>query len=129
MTDKPVERILLELSEFEALGVINALNSWRGLPPVDIPAIVVPSVDAATRDVHLRLARLSASGFKNARIGAGRSIELAADRGGVRSAFIQQLVHDRGDPPCHARPKSEWCDRDRPGGFMGHTCYRTEEGR
>lgn len=24
--------------------------------------------------------------------------------------------------PCHSKPKSEWCDRDGPAGFMGHTC-------
>ena len=24
--------------------------------------------------------------------------------------------------PCHSKPKSEWCDRHGPGGFMGHTC-------
>lgn len=26
------------------------------------------------------------------------------------------------DWPCHSKPKSEWCDRHGPGGFMGHTC-------
>lgn len=26
-------------------------------------------------------------------------------------------------PPCHSRPKEEWCDKHGPGGFMGHTCY------
>lgn len=25
-------------------------------------------------------------------------------------------------PPCHSRPRDEWCDKDGPGGFMGHTC-------
>lgn len=24
--------------------------------------------------------------------------------------------------PCHAKPKEKWCDRNGPGGFMGHTC-------
>lgn len=24
--------------------------------------------------------------------------------------------------PCHALPRDQWCDRDGPGGFMGHTC-------
>jgi hypothetical protein len=24
--------------------------------------------------------------------------------------------------PCRSKPRSEWCDRDGPGGFMGHTC-------
>lgn len=24
--------------------------------------------------------------------------------------------------PCHEHPKENWCDRDGPGGFMGHTC-------
>lgn len=26
------------------------------------------------------------------------------------------------DYPCHALPREKWCDRDGPGGFMGHTC-------
>ena len=26
-------------------------------------------------------------------------------------------------PPCHAKPREQWCDRDGPGEFMGHTCY------
>jgi hypothetical protein len=26
------------------------------------------------------------------------------------------------DWPCHSKPKSEWCDRDGLGDFMGHTC-------
>jgi hypothetical protein len=32
------------------------------------------------------------------------------------------------EPPCHSLPRDQWCDREGPGGFMGHTCYR-EEGR
>ena len=24
--------------------------------------------------------------------------------------------------PCHSREQKDWCDRDGPGGFMGHTC-------
>ena len=24
--------------------------------------------------------------------------------------------------PCHKLPKSQWCDHNGPGGFMGHTC-------
>lgn len=27
-----------------------------------------------------------------------------------------------GDWPCHEHPPENWCDRDGPGGFMGHTC-------
>lgn len=27
--------------------------------------------------------------------------------------------------PCHSRPREQWCDRDGPGGFMGHTCHIT----
>jgi len=27
------------------------------------------------------------------------------------------------EPPCHHGPRELWCDRDGPGGFMGHTCY------
>lgn len=30
--------------------------------------------------------------------------------------------YDDGVWPCHKRPQAEWCDRDGPGGFMGHTC-------
>jgi NTP pyrophosphatase (non-canonical NTP hydrolase) len=26
-------------------------------------------------------------------------------------------------PPCHAKPRAEWCDHSGGGGFMGHTCY------
>lgn len=29
------------------------------------------------------------------------------------------------DWPCHSKPQSEWCDREGPGGFMGHTCKTT----
>jgi hypothetical protein len=25
-------------------------------------------------------------------------------------------------PPCHQLTRELWCDRDGPGGFMGHTC-------
>lgn len=31
------------------------------------------------------------------------------------------------DWPCHALPKDKWCDHNRAGGFMGHTCVRTPE--
>lgn len=24
--------------------------------------------------------------------------------------------------PCHSLPREQWCDREGPGGFMGHTC-------
>ena len=27
------------------------------------------------------------------------------------------------EPPCHAKPREQWCDHSGPGGFMGHTCY------
>lgn len=30
------------------------------------------------------------------------------------------------DFPCHARPREQWCDRDGPGGFTGHTCIRKQ---
>ena len=26
------------------------------------------------------------------------------------------------NPPCHALPREQWCDRLGPGGFMGHAC-------
>lgn len=26
------------------------------------------------------------------------------------------------DYPCYARTRDQWCDRDGPGGFMGHSC-------
>lgn len=26
------------------------------------------------------------------------------------------------EPPCHSKPKATWCDKNGPGGFMGHTC-------
>jgi hypothetical protein len=29
-------------------------------------------------------------------------------------------------PPCHSLPREKWCDRNGPGGFMGHTCYPKE---
>jgi hypothetical protein len=28
----------------------------------------------------------------------------------------------KDDYPCHKLPRVQWCDRDGPGGFMGHTC-------
>lgn len=31
------------------------------------------------------------------------------------------------DYPCHQLPRNRWCDRDGPGGFMGHTCLTTTE--
>jgi len=30
----------------------------------------------------------------------------------------------RKTPPCHHLPRAQWCDRNGPGGFMGHTCYK-----
>jgi hypothetical protein len=32
---------------------------------------------------------------------------------------------DPENPPCHARSADDWCDRDGPGGFMGHTCWES----
>lgn len=34
---------------------------------------------------------------------------------------------EANQPPCHAKPRDEWCDRDGPGGFMGHTCYPKQD--
>lgn len=25
-------------------------------------------------------------------------------------------------PPCRKLPREQWCDKNGPGGFMGHTC-------
>ena len=35
---------------------------------------------------------------------------------------LERMDAARADPPCHSRPKEQWCDREGPGGFMGHTC-------
>lgn len=37
----------------------------------------------------------------------------------------ERFGYNRAHPdnyPCHSKPKEEWCDREGPGGFMGHTC-------
>lgn len=34
------------------------------------------------------------------------------------------LLSQRDEPPCHSLPQAQWCDRDGPGGFMGHTCHK-----
>lgn len=36
-------------------------------------------------------------------------------------AHVHPILPGNG-PPCHAKPRAQWCDRDGPGGFMGHTC-------
>lgn len=33
------------------------------------------------------------------------------------------------DYPCHSLERMHWCDRDGPGGFMGHTCIPTPQGQ
>jgi len=38
-------------------------------------------------------------------------------------SLVIKRFEERPEPPCHGRPKTEWCDKDGPGGFMGHTCW------
>ena len=33
-----------------------------------------------------------------------------------------KLAKGKREYPCHEHPRESWCDRDGPGGFMGHTC-------
>ena len=38
------------------------------------------------------------------------------------------MPETKHDYPCHSKPQSEWCDKNGPGDFMGHTCHiRTDE--
>lgn len=46
--------------------------------------------------------------------------ELAADDG--IPGHVRSIQTSRNEPPCHSLPREQWCDRDGPGGFMGHTC-------
>lgn|ERR1017187_2582987 len=44
------------------------------------------------------------------------------------SNVLRDLQSRRGtEPPCHSRPKNQWCDSKGPGGFLGHTCMVRSE--
>lgn len=42
---------------------------------------------------------------------------------GIVTGFPERAADKSAERwPCHQKPREEWCDRDGPGGFMGHTC-------
>ena len=43
--------------------------------------------------------------------------------------FGYDNFHPDNAPPCHSKPKEEWCDREGPGGFMGHPCGGSKTNR
>lgn len=39
------------------------------------------------------------------------------------AAWFEAFGLGKPEPPCHDKPREQWCDHAGPGGFMGHTCW------
>jgi hypothetical protein len=70
------------------------------------------------RDLNDAIELVSASTFTCVQKGGFR-LETA------RNSYLRLFIPIR-DWPCHSDPKGQkaWCDREGPGGFMGHTCVK-----